>query len=257
MTLKRTSLLCCAAAMAAVMAGDTVAAQRKPARRLPPDARIPRVKATLTPSRGGRIPHVVGTLQYDNDIPFRREPTTDHLIGNQFTGADPHSVASVSFRMAANYGTSAGGPGDAVVSIWAPDGMGGANRLFQQNVSGIPAGGGGTMTCTMFTAMAPLTMALVGLNGPFIAGVHNTAYTGAGCPTNTMLNGTCDGVALSAGVVDPGMGFHAFRVPLAGGTFVPPTTVVAAGVGPIPATNALFRVTGDNLPVELMEFSVR
>jgi hypothetical protein len=191
----------------------------------------------------------VGTLQYDNDTPFRREPTTDHLIGNQFTGADPHSVASVSFRVAQNYASG------VVVSLWDPDGMGGATRLFQQYVSGIP--NGATMTVTMFTAVAPLTMALTGQSGPFIAGVHNTYFTGMGCPSNSMLNGTCDGVALSAGTMDPGMGFHAFRVPLSGMTSVPPTTMVPAGVAPIPGGNALFRVTGDNLPVELMEFGVR
>jgi len=244
----RVGVLLCGAALAAAVAGDLGAAQRSAARRLRADAKIPRVKATLMPSRG-RLPQVVGTLQYDNNIPFRREPTTDHLIGNQFVGNDPHSIASVSFRVAQNYGAG------VIVSGWDPDGSGGANRIFQQYVSGIP--NGGTMTVTMFTAMAPLTMALPGLNGPFIAGVHNTAYTGAGCPANSMLNGTCDGVALSAGTMDPGMGFHAFRVPLAGMTFIPPTTVVTAGVAAIPGGNAIFRVTGDNLPVELMEFSVR
>jgi hypothetical protein len=95
------------------------------------------------------------------------------------------------------------------------------------------------------------------LNGPFIAGVHNTPFTGSGCPANSMLNGTCDGVALSAGTMDPGLGFHAFRIPLAGMTFSPPTTMVTAGVAPIAGGNALFRATGDNLPVELMELSVR
>ena len=245
--MSRMGVLVCAAAMAALVAGESGAAGSRRARKLPPDAKIPRVKATLRTATGARVPLVVGTLQYDNDVPFRREPTTDHLIGNQFTGDDPHSIASVSFRVAQNYSNG------VVVSGWDPDGMGGATRLFQQYVSGIP--NGATMTVTMFTAVAPLTMALTGLNGPFIAGIHNTFYTGLGCPTNSMLNGTCDGVALSAGTMDPGMGFHAFRVPLAGGTFIPPTTMVTAGVAAIPGGNAIFRVTGDNLPVELMELS--
>jgi hypothetical protein len=248
MTVRRTNVLVWAVALATVLAGESGAAGARRGRKLPPSSRIPRVKATLTASRG-RLPSVVGTLQYDNNVPFRRDPATDNVIGNQFTGADPHSIASVSFRVAQNYSSG------VVVSAWNPDGMGGATRLFQQYVSGIP--NGATMTVTMFTAMAPLTMALTGLNGPFIAGVHNTAFTGAGCPANSMLNGTCDGVAVTAGTMDPGQGFHAFRIPLAGGTFLPPTTMVAAGVAPIVGINAIFRVTGDNLPVELMELSVR
>jgi hypothetical protein len=245
----RLGVLLCAAAMATAVAGDSGAAGPRRGRKLPADARLPRVKATLRAAPGGRAPRVVGTLQYDDDVPFRREPTTSHLIGNQFTGLDPHSIASVSFRVAQNYASG------VIVSLWDPDGMGGANRLFQQYVSGIP--NGATMTVTMFTAVAPLTMAIPGLTGPFIAGVANTPYTAMGCPSNSMLNGTCDGVALSAGTVDPGMGFHAFRVPLVATTLPPPTTMVASGVAPIPSTNALFRVTGDNLPVELMELSVR
>jgi hypothetical protein len=248
MTGRRTKVLVWGVALVAVLAGESGAAGAKRGRKLPPDVRIPRVKATLTASRG-RLPMVVGTLQYDNNVPFRRDPATDNVIGNQFLGGDPHSIASVSFRVAQNYS------GGVIVSAWNPDGMGGATRLFQQYVSGIP--NGATMTVTMFTAMAPLTMALTGLNGPFIAGVHNTAFTGNGCPANSMLNGTCDGVALSAGTMDPGQGFHAFRIPLAGGTFIPPTTMVPGGVAAIPGVNALFRTTGDNLPVELMDLSVR
>lgn len=250
MTVRGMAVLACALAVAVAATGESGAEQRrKAARRVPAGSSVPRVKATLRPATGGRVPSVVGTLQYDDDIPFRREPTTDHLIGNEFLAPDPHSIASISFRMAQNYYTG------AIASGWAPDGMGGATRLFQLYVTGIP--NGATMTVTMFTAAAPLTMALVGLNGPFIAGVHNTPYTGGGCPTASGLNGTCDGVALSAGTVDPGMGFHAFRVPLAGMTFVPPTTMVPGGVVPVPGGNALFRVTGDNLPVELMGLSVQ
>lgn len=248
MTVRRTDVLVWAVALGVVLAGESGAAGAGRGRKLPPDARIPRVKATVTAARG-RLPSVVGTLQYDNNVPFRRDPATDNVIGNQFLGADPHSIASVSFRVAQNYSSG------VIVSAWNPDGMGGATRLFQQYVSGIP--NGATMSVTMFTAMAPLTMALTGLNGPFIAGVHNTAFTGNGCPGNSMLNGTCDGVAVTAGTMDPGQGFHAFRIPLVGGTFIPPTTMVAGGVAPIAGINAIFRVTGDNLPVELMELSVR
>jgi hypothetical protein len=244
MTMKRRTLAC-AVAIAALASGVSDAAGRWHGRRLPPDSKVPRVKARLTRAPYTRAPQVVGTLQYDNDVPFRRDAATDHVIGNQFTAGDPHSVNSVSFRLAQNYS------GGVIISLWDPDGMGGATRLFQQYVSGIPSN-----TVTMFTAMAPLTMALPGLTGPFFGGVHNTAYTGMGCTMDTMLNGTCDGVALSAGTMDPGMGFHAFRIPLASGTFTPMVTMVTAGVAPIAGVNALFRATGDNLPVELMQFNL-
>src|SRR6185503_11084106 len=159
-------------------------------------------------------------------------------VGNLFGPGviDPHSIQAVSFRMAQNYAT------DAIMSIWDPDGMGGATRLRQSVVNGLPDCN--TMTVTMFTAMVPLNSPIVGHNGSFIAGMHNTFYTGLGCPGNTMLNGTCDGVALTMGSGPaPPVPSRAFGVPLMGGAFTPLTTMVAAGVAAIPGTNAIFRVT--------------
>jgi hypothetical protein len=232
-------------------ASEVAGASGRPSRRAAPDSKVPRVKATVTRSTQ-RSPNVVGTLMYDNNVPFRRDGATDPLIGNNFGPGvvDPHSIQAVSFRMAQNYAT------DIVMSIWDPDGMGGATRLRQQDITGMP---NGTMsTVTMFTAMAPLASPIVGHNGSFIAGLHNTFFTGLGCPGNTMLNGTCDGVALTMGASPtPPVPSRAFRVPLMGMVFLPPTTMVAAGVVPIPGTNAIFRVTGDNLPVELLNFEAQ
>jgi hypothetical protein len=49
--------------------------------------------------------------------------------------------------------------------------------------------------------------------------------------------------------------FHAVYINLAGGSFSPPTTVVGTSGQDLGTANAIFRVTGDNLPVELMQFS--
>ena len=52
-------------------------------------------------------------------------------------------------------------------------------------------------------------------------------------------------MALSAGTMDPGMGFHGVRA----------STAATTGVD-LGNQNAIFRVTGDNLPVELISLGV-
>jgi len=183
----------------------------------------------------------VGTLQYDNDTPFRRLPNTDDLVGNRFAGlVDPHSIASVSFRLAQNYG------GSVHMSIWEPN-SGQVTRLRQTLVTGVPSS-----TVTSVVVTHALATPITGHSGSFIAGIHNTAYTGLGCPSNSNLNGTCDGVALTEGAT--GAPFHGVYINLSGGSFAPPTTQVAS-TGQNLSANAIFRVTGDNLPVELMGFT--
>jgi len=194
----------------------------------------------------GTHTRAIGTIQYDNDTPFRRLPNTDDLVGNRFTGmADPHSIASVSFRLAQNYGT------DLYMSIWEPN-TAQATRLRQIHITGAPQS-----TVTGVVVSHALTNPVTGHGGSFIAGIHNTFYTGLGCPSNSNLNGTCDGVALTEGIPDFGEGqttFHGAYINLAGGLFAPPTTQVSS-TGQNLNSNAIFRVTGDNLPVELMSFS--
>jgi hypothetical protein len=59
-------------------------------------------------------------------------------------------------------------------------------------------------------------------------------------------------VALTAGNGDP----HAARVNFTSTNFVPTIATVASTGADIPNVNAIFRVTGKNLPVELMQFEV-
>ena len=195
----------------------------------------------------GSHTRAVGTIQYDNDTPFRRMTNTADLVGNRFSGlVDPHSIASVSFRLAQNYA------GSVIMSIWEPN-TGQATRLRQTIVTGVPAT---TVTSVLITHA--LATPITGHSGSFIAGIHNTAYTGFGCPSNSSLNGTCDGVAVTVGVSSAKrtvLGFQGAYIDLVpGSVFLPPTTNVASTGVNFPA-NAIFRVTGDNLPVELMSFN--
>ncbi|MCK5379393.1 MAG: hypothetical protein KAJ78_08305, partial [Acidobacteria bacterium] len=116
---------------------------------------------------------------------------------------------------------------------------------------GVPSG-----SVTGVVVSHALATPITGHGGSFIAGIHNTAFTGYGCPSNSNLNGTCDGVALTVGATSPngGLPYHGAYINLSGGTFVPPTTQVAS-TGVNLDANAIFRATGDNLPVELMSFS--
>jgi hypothetical protein len=187
--------------------------------------------------RSSRAPRVVGTLQYDNDIPFQREGN-GAVIGNRFNAGfgDPHSIASFSFRPG----------GGATAGFW----IGGfldvnATAMTVATIgiavfTGIPPGTVGTMVFAV-----PLSAAVPAHSGSFLGGIANYP-TGGGCTTATMLGAPCNGVALTAGTMDPGMGFHAVRVLSLGTT----------GIN-IPNRNAVFRATGDNLPVELMQLGVQ
>lgn len=185
----------------------------------------------------------VGTIQYDNGTAVSRSGADGGTVGNKFA-PDPgaHSINAVSFKLAGNY------LGSVVVTVWDVN-PGSFMVLQRQLVEGLPAS-----PDPMATFMAALAAPVVGHTGSFVAGVRNTDYTP--CAGNVALGSTCDGVALSAGGVDPGMGFHAHRVPFNSASFVPTVNTVA-GVGTaVGVMNAIFRVTGEALPVELMGFTV-
>jgi hypothetical protein len=178
--------------------------------------------------RKAHAPSSVGTIQYDNDIPFSRDGNAI-FVGNVFNAGvqDPHSIAAVSLRRGGAAGTT------VLVGVFGVPII----TLGYGSTGGLPATTAGTMVVA-FNLQAPV----VSHSGPFIAAALND-YNG-GCAGNTMLGAPCDGPALSAGTMDPGMGFHAVRLYATG----------TSGV-PIPSRNAIIRVTGDNLPVELMGLS--
>lgn len=232
-----------------VVVGAVVAFGASPGERAAADAAgIPTVRAQLRPATGPAAPRAVGTLTYDNNTPFSRRGTDGGTVGNLFNTwvLDPHSIDTVSFRVAGNYADS------VVMTVWDQN-PGSFVVLRRQLVTGIPAGGG-TNTVIAFTAVAPLATAIAAHNGAFVGGIRNTDYDP--CAGNVGLNTTCDGVALTAGGVNPGLGFHGLRVPFNSGVFVPTITNVAGSGTSLGTVNAIFRVTGENFPVELMGFGV-
>ncbi|MEM6793561.1 MAG: hypothetical protein AAF725_06235 [Acidobacteriota bacterium] len=200
---------------------------------------------------GGNAIGVPGTIMYDNNTPFDRDPTLAGTVGNRFdTQGDPHSITTVSFALAGNYGAS------ALVSVWDVNtGAGSAMLLVRQQVLGLANSPAATQR---FTAM--LTTPITNRTGPFIAGIRNSSFSSAPylCGLDTGLASTCDGVALTEGTTDPGSGFQGARVNWVGtGMFIPSGASQVSSLGAdFGDTNAIFRATGNNLPVELMAFSV-
>lgn len=182
----------------------------------------------------------VGTLTYDNDIPFSREGSVATPIGNRFDNGflDPHSISRVTFRAAGCFQTPYPQFRLTIFDI-NPTAM---TVMALANLSGGGACSSGTAGGVLRTAMVAPPVGPH--NGPFIGAVFNTPFSP--CAGNTAVGTTCEGVALSMGGVDPGMGFHAIRV---GGSMS-----TAQNLG---TRNAIFRATGNNLPVELMNFDVK
>ena len=198
-------------------------------------------KATAHP---GHLPLGSGTIQYDNDTPFNRLGTDGGTVGNRFNpGAGTHSVATVSFAVAGNFANS------VVMTIWDVN-AGTAQVLARELVAGIPQSPASNLRFS-----ATVATPVVGHTGSFVAGIRNTDYDP--CAGNTNLGSTCDGVALTQGTSPaPPVASRAARIPFTSPVFVPGITQVSSTGSNIAGVNAIFRVTGDNLPVELTDFKV-
>jgi hypothetical protein len=204
---------------------------------------------------GGQVTHAVkkvvgptgsGTQGFDNDTPFRRDGTLGGTVGNRFEVGDtnpPHSVATVEFAAAGNYATS------MVMTVWDIN-VGTAMVLLRTQLTGIDQS---PAAAARFSAM--LAPPVAGHNGSFIAGLRNSDY--GPCGGDQGLASTCDGVALTQGAGGGGGPlFRAARINFNSTVFVPVLTQVNSQGANIAGVNAVFRVTGDNLPVELMQFEV-
>jgi hypothetical protein len=167
------------------------------------------------------------TLQYDTGTPHSLRDNWGSVVGNYFnTGfRNPHTIQTVTFQMNGTFGFT------PVRMYGAPSGTV-APVLAATTFSGLPIG-------TLVTWNLPN---IVSHNGPFLGGVEqsgsfstiNSAFVGIDIDVNN------DGVH----------GFHGMNINLAGTGFNPNATV---GGAPF---NAIFRVHGTNLPVELMRFDV-
>lgn len=188
--------------------------------------------------RETRSPDVVGTVIYDNNIPVSRDGTLNQPIGNNVNDHPAmHSIMSVSYKLAGCYVTPY--PGALVHIHDINPTLMTAMQLIQ--FSGMAGPGNNCNAAALYSGVLPVP--LLNQTGPFFAGIHNTNF--GGCNGMTGIGGTCEGVALTAGTMDPGLGFHGVRV----------NGIMYTAL--VPAKNAIFRVTGDNLPVELMGFGVK
>lgn len=223
----------------ATLAGAAIAADNI-TRKAAPNAGVPKVPAVSVGNRA------VGTQVFDNDTPFRRDGTDGGTVGNRFEVNDPnppHSIATVSFAVAGNFATS------MVMTVWDVN-PASVMVLARSLVTGIPQS---PMTTGRFSAM--LAAPVVGHSGSFIAGLRNTDYDP--CIGNQALAGTCDGIALTQGAGGGGGPlFRGARVNFNSGAFVPTIVTVNSIGADLAGINAIFRATGDNLPVELMQFSI-
>lgn len=241
----RSSLIAVAILIVTLVAFTAVAQTPNKQRQSVGSPGVPVVAATAHSGGAGLLG--VGTASYDNNTPFNRDGTDGGTVGNRVavTPAVPtHSIATVSFAVAGNFATS------MVMTVWDVNAAS-AMTLARSQVTGIPQT---PATTGRFTAM--LAAPIVGHSGSFIAGLRNSDYDP--CAGNTALGSTCDGVALTQGTspAPPTTARRAARINFTSASFVPTITQVGTTGADIAGVNAIFRVTGDNLPVELMQFGV-
>lgn len=182
-------------------------------------------------------------IEYDNNNPVQRASQLSVVVGNQFNvGGGGNPIVgpwTITGFVAQNAGTAfpSSTPAATVVFFGGP-GTGTTAPLLAV-LSSVPLDGG----LNGFSLATPLSG-----SGSFLAGVVNSTYTGCAV-TSVPPATTCDGVALDTAQnsTNP-LGFHAMSFQ----AFVDPAT----GFTPRPGENAIFKVLGSSLPVELMSFSV-
>jgi hypothetical protein len=172
------------------------------------------------PKPGGKTRVPLGTVQYDTGTPCPCRDITDDVAGNLFnTGfGNPHNITFVSFSQAAT-------------GVFTP-----------MRVYGAPVGTvAPVLAGTTFFGTAGGVWDLpdiINHSGSFLVGL---SQSGAMASV----------VAIAVDVNNGGQGFHGMNIKLNGSGFVPNAT--AAGQ----PYNAILRVSGMNLPVELMNFDAQ
>lgn len=196
-----------------------------------------------TPRTQAAAPPSTTIIEYDNNAAVERSAGLGIVVGNQF---------------------DVGGGGNPIAGPWTITGFiaqnaGPAYPVASPAATVVFFGGPGTGTTAPALAIltsVPLTGAIQTFSlatpitgtGSFLGGVVNSTY--GACSVTSAPPGTiCDGVALDTAQnsTNP-LGFQAMQFE----AFVIPAT----GFATIPNRNAIFKVTGSSLPVELMSFSV-
>lgn len=182
-------------------------------------SRAPRGRTSLGPAP---------TLQYDGGVSNGFRIPNGNIVGNQFnTGfANPHSITTVTIQFGGTFN------GHTVAVFGAP--VGSVAPLLSTVLVSTP-----TLGVPVPVAVGPLT----NLSGTFLVGINQSG-------TTTTANTTFEHVAIDT--VSAGFGFHGMSITTGFGGFNPSPAAPPQG-GPF---NAIVRATGNNLPVELMEFGV-
>ena len=165
-----------------------------------------------------RVP--LGTVQYDTGVPHSAVVDSNDVVGNQFNVGfgNPHTISLVSFL-------PAGTLGSVVMRVYdAP--VGTVAAVLASTT--LP---GGSTTWDLPD--------IVNHNGSFLVGMLQSV-------SSTPV------VAIAVDINNGGSGFHGMIINLDGSGFIPNATVF-----PGVPYNAILRVSGGNLPVELMNFDVR
>jgi hypothetical protein len=166
----------------------------------------------------------IQTLQYDTGTPHLFRDDSSNVVGNQFNVGfgNPHSITAASFLPLGTFGSI-------------------AMRVYDAPVGTVAA----VLAAGTFPGPASTwdLVNVVNHNGSFLVGMLQSGSSTV--PSTTVA-------AIAVDVNNGGFGFHGMNINLSGSGFVSNATV-APGV----PYNAILRVSGINLPVELMNFDVQ
>ena len=167
-----------------------------------------------------RVP--LGTVQYDTGTPHSLRDNSNQVVGNQFNVGfgNPHTISAVSFLPLGTFGSI-------------------ALRVYDAPIGTVAA----VLASTTFPG-PPVTWDpnIVNHNGSFLVGMLQSGSSTF--PVSTVA-------AIAVDVNNGGFGFHGMNINLNGSGFIPNATVAGQPY------NAILRVSGGNLPVELMNVNVQ
>ena len=203
---------------------------------------LPRGNATAAP----KAARAIATVGYDSGVAHPYRVNTGNVVGNMFnTGfGDPHTLTTVTVQANGTFNGVAG----QIFGVPA-----GSTAPLLTTFSMSPAVTGAFFSVPIPNPTTPVP--ITGLSGTFLAGMDQSG-------TSTVPGSTFRDVAVD--INDAGFGFHGMSIASGGtGGFNPMASVCLAGTsvttfsctgggGPF---NAMLRVTGENLPVELMTFT--
>ena len=192
------------------------------------NAALGRGKAKKGSARASKSPKLIGTVQYDTHTVHTNRDNWGSVAGNNFnTGfGNPHTISVVTFQQVGTFGFTPIRVYGAPVGTVAP-------LLASTTFAGLPIG-------TLVTWDLPN---IVGHSGQFLVGEEQSGSS------NTI---STTFVAIAVDVNNGGQGFHGMNINFSGSGFNPNATVF-----PGLPYNAIMRATGENLPVELMNFDVQ